>query len=83
LDNGNFNELLSGVKRIQPYIFSERYNIDKAIAHASRIAHLTRLLLMEEKAITRYEHAAQIRDWNIKDQTLNKLNKLKKVNPEA
>lgn len=83
LGNGNFGELLSGVKRIQPYIFSERYHIDKAIAHASRVAHLTRLLLREEKAIARYGDATQIKDWNIEDQTMNKLNKLKKINPEA
>ena len=83
LGKGNFEELLSGVKRIQPYIFSERYHIDKAIAHASRIAHLTRLLLMEEKAISRYGDAGQIKDWSIEDQAMNKLDKLKKINPEA
>lgn len=83
LGNGNFDELLSGVKRIQPYIFSENYNIDKAISHASKIAHLTRLLLLQEKAITRFEGADQIKEWSIADHTLTKLNKLKKINPEA
>jgi predicted nucleotidyltransferase component of viral defense system len=83
LGNGNFEELFSGVKRIQPYIFSERYHIDKAIANASRIAHLTRLLLGDEKIISRYGDVAQVKDWSIEDQSMNKLNKLKKINPEA
>ncbi len=83
LGNGNFNELLSGVKRIQPYIFSENYNIDKAISQASKIAHLTRLLLIQEKVITRFESADQIKEWSIADHSMTKLNKLKKINPEA
>lgn len=83
LGNGNFDELLSGVKRIQPYIFSENYTIDKAISQASKIAHLTRLLLLQEKTITRFENAAQIKEWSIADHAMTKLNKLKKINPEA
>lgn len=83
LGNGNFAELLAGVKRIQPYIFSENYNIDKAISHASKIAHLTRLMLIQEKAITRFERADQIKEWSIADHSMTKLNKLKKINPEA
>lgn len=83
LGKGNFEELLSGVKRLQPYIFSESYNIDKAISQASKIAHLTRLLLIQEKVIARFKNAEQIKDWAIADHTLTKLNKLKKINPEA
>ena len=83
LGNGNFEELASGVKRIQPYIFSENYNIDKAISQASKIAHLTRLLLIQEKSITRFKNADEINDWAIEDHSLTKLNKLKKINPEA
>ncbi len=83
LGNGNFEELSSGVKRIQPYIFSENYNIDKAIAQASKIAHLTRLLLIKKETIIRFESADQIKDWSIADHAMTKLNKLKKINPEA
>lgn len=83
LGSANFDELLSGVKRIQPYIFSESYNIDKAISQASRIGHLTRLLLLQAKTITRFENVNQIKDWSIGDQSMNKLNKLRKTNPEA
>ena len=83
LGTGNFEELASGVRRLQPYIFSENYNIDKAISQASKIAHLTRLLLIQEKAIARFESPDQIKDWSIADHSLTKLNKLKKINPEA
>lgn len=83
LGNGNFEELLSGVKRIQPYIFSESYNINKAISQASKVAHLTRLLLIQENTITRFKSVDEINDWAIEDHSLTKLNKLKKTDPEA
>src|SRR5690606_12528765 len=38
--NGNFDELQKGILRIKPFIFSEVYHIEKAIAHAAKAAYL-------------------------------------------
>jgi predicted nucleotidyltransferase component of viral defense system len=80
---GDFKELESGIKRIQPFIFSEHYFIDKAITHAAKVAYLTRLLLRDEKEIARFKAPDQVRHWQVEQPANTKLNKLKKTNPEA
>lgn len=80
---GNFKELQKGIQRIKSFIFSESYNIEKAITHASKAAYLSTLIRHNAKTIDKFEDPLQIKDWKI-DEPLNiKLNKLKKSNPEA
>lgn len=83
LGKGDYAELCVGIKRLQPYIYSETYHIDKAITHVARIAYVTRLLQKGAKKIERFDAAEQIADWEIKDHSMIKLNKLKKANMEA
>lgn len=83
LGSGNFEELSSGIKRITLFIYSENYQIEKAIVHVSRIAYLAGLIQSGKNVIERFESPAQVADWNIEDHSLTKLNKLKKVNVEA
>lgn len=83
LGSGNFEELSSGIKKLRPFIYSENYQIEKAIVHASRIAYLTRLIQSGENVIERFENPEKVADWNIEDHSLTKLNKLKKANVEA
>jgi predicted nucleotidyltransferase component of viral defense system len=80
---GNFEELQQGIKRISSFIFSENYQVEKAIIHASKAAYLATLLKVNAQNIEKFENAAQIKDWQIGAPMNTKLNKLKKSSPEA
>ncbi len=80
---GDFEELQSGIGRISGYIFSESYQIEKAIVHASKAAYLSTLISLDAKTITKFENPLQLKDWQIAEPLNTKLNKLKKSNPEA
>ncbi len=80
---GNFEELQNGIQRVGSFIFSESYHIEKAIAHASKAAYLSALIQHETKAINKFENPLQLKDWQIGEPMNNKMNKLKKSNPEA
>lgn len=80
---GNFEELKNGIVRISRFIFSESYHIEKAIGHASKAAYISTLIQKNEKSIAKFENPLQLKDWQIDLPLNNKLNKLKKSNPEA
>ena len=80
---GNFEELQNGIQRIGSFIFSENYHIEKAITHASKAAYLATLIKRVGSIIQKFESPVQIKDWAIGEPLKNKLNKLKKSNPEA
>lgn len=80
---GNFKELQNGIGRISRFIFSESYHIEKAIAHASKAAYLSTLIHLNARKIAKFENPLQLKDWQINEPLNNKLNKLKKSNPEA
>ncbi len=80
---GNFEELQKGLQRIVGFIFSESYHIEKAITHASKAAYLSVLIQHDAKTIEKYDNPLQMKDWQIGEPLSNKLNKLKKSNPEA
>ncbi len=80
---GNFEELQSGIGRISRFIFSESYHIERVIAHASKAAYLSTLIYHNAKTIAKFEKQIQLKDWQINEPLNNKLNKLKKSNPEA
>ncbi|MEY3501402.1 MAG: hypothetical protein RL308_3075, partial [Bacteroidota bacterium] len=78
-----FEELQNGIQRIGSFIFSENYHIEKAITHASKAAYLATLIKYDISEIKKFESPLQIKDWTIGEPLNNKLNKLKKSNPEA
>ena len=80
---GNFDELLAGIKRVNGFIFSESYHIDKAIVCASKAAYLSALIKKGSLEFERYTDPSQIKTWQIEQTSYNKLNKLKSSNPEA
>jgi predicted nucleotidyltransferase component of viral defense system len=83
LGKGDFDELLSGIRRVTGFIFSENYHIEKAIVSASKASYLSALISSDKTAIEKFENPRQIKDWMISNPSYNKLNKLKKSNPEA
>jgi len=80
---GDFEQLQLGVQRIRAYIFSERFNIEKAIVSASKAAYLSTLIKYDKNKIEKYSKPLQMKNWLIEKPINTKLNKLKKSNPEA
>ena len=80
---GDFEELQLGIQRIRAYIFSESYHIEKAIIQASKVAYLITLIENNVAKIEKYSNPLQMKNWQINEPMNNKLNKLKKSNPEA
>ncbi len=81
--NGNFSALQRGITQIRAFIFSEAYQIEKAIVHAAKTAYLCKLIEYKIIQIERFENALQVKDWNIEEPFSMRLNRLKKSNPEA
>lgn len=80
---GNFEQLQLGIRRITGFIFSENYHLEKAIVHASKAAYLAKLIFYDAEAIEKFKTPIGLKDWEIGAPMNNKLNKLKKSNPEA
>lgn len=80
---GMFDELMAGIKRVNGFIFSEPYQIDKAIVCASKAAYLSALIKSDASEFERFVDSSQIKDWQIEQAEYNKLNKLKKTSAEA
>lgn len=81
--NGDFKELQNGIQRISSFIFSESYHIEKAIIQASKAAYIATLIKYDVNTIVKFETPLQLKDFQIGAPLNNKLNKLKKSNPEA
>ncbi|MBN2424003.1 MAG: nucleotidyl transferase AbiEii/AbiGii toxin family protein [Calditrichaceae bacterium] len=81
--NGDFAALQDGISRVRAFIFSESYQIEKAIIHAAKAAYLSKLVETKNNKIERFENAMQIADWDIQQPFYTRLNKLKKSNPQA
>lgn len=80
---GDFKELSSGISQIKHFIFSEAYNIDKAILDSAKAAYIVILIRFRTGQIEKFNEPKEIRDWIIEQPFFTRLNKLKKTNPEA
>jgi hypothetical protein len=77
------NHLQLGIRNFTNFTI-DRFSIDEAITAASKVAYLTKLLQSKEEIkIDKFKNPLEIKDWIIENQQYNKLNKLKKNNPEA
>ncbi len=66
------------------FIFAETFHIDKAIKAAAKVAYLANWISKGSGDFNRYNNnASTITELIIEDPAFNKLNKLKKSNPEA
>ena len=77
-----FRQLFLGIRNFTNFTISS-FNIDEATVAAAKVAYLTALIKTDSKVIERYINPNQIIDWMIQNTDFNKLNKLKKNNPEA
>lgn len=83
VDKENFDQLQKGIHRLERFIFSEPYHLDKAIVHAAKAAYLSRLIATDQKVIEKFIDAKQVSEAIIEQPHNTKLNKLKKTSPEA
>jgi len=81
--NGDFEQLQQGIQRVSRFIFSESYHLEKAITHASKAAYLATLIRHDAKTIEKYANPDQMQDWGIKEPMNQRLQRLKRSNPEA
>jgi hypothetical protein len=79
----NFTQLQDGIKKVQNFIHSERYSLEKAITDASKTACLATMLKHNIVIIDKYNANINMRDRTISEPLNTKLNKLKKTNIEA
>jgi predicted nucleotidyltransferase component of viral defense system len=81
--SGEYNHLQLGIRNFTNFII-DRFSIDEAITAAAKVAYLTKLIQSGGTIkIERFKNPLELKDWLIEDQEYNKLNKLKKNNPEA
>ena len=85
LDRQEYTWLTSGAHRVNGFILTENYAMERAVRDAAKVAYLARLLQFGIDEVRHYTPAddAALATEVIEDQTLNKLNRLKKVNTEA
>ena len=78
-----FNHLQIGIRNFTNFTI-DRFSIEEAITASAKVAYLTKLIQSEKEIkIERFKNPIEIKDWLIENQQYNKLNKLKKNNPEA
>jgi hypothetical protein len=81
--SADFKQLQKGITNFTNFTI-EQFRIDHAITAAAKAAYLTKLIQSEnEIKAERFKNPLKIKDWLIEDPEYNKLNKLKKNNPEA
>lgn len=79
----DFKQLQLGIRNFTNFTI-DRFNIDEAITAAAKVAYLTKLIQSDEPIkIEQFKNPIEIKDWIIENPQYNKLNKLKKNNPEA
>lgn len=78
-----FNQLQQGIRNFTNFTI-DRFSIDEAITAGAKVAYLAKLIQLGKLAtIERFKNPLEIKDWLIEAPQYNKLNKLKKSNPEA
>jgi hypothetical protein len=81
-DLGLFKELQAGINRLSSFILT-RYKIEDAILSSAKAAYLAQLLRAETGEIERFDETMDLSETAITGAPLNKLNKVKKIQPEG
>lgn len=81
----DFSILNKGIVQVKGFIYSETFHLEKAITYAAKAAYMAVVIKYKQKDIRKYDatKVLEMKDWQIKNPISNKLNKLKKSNPEA
>lgn len=81
---GNFKILQGGIKKLDSYLYKGKYRIEEAIIDAARAAYLATSIEKSNTRIEKYDgNSKTILTMELSPAVSNKLNKLKKILPEA
>jgi hypothetical protein len=85
LDKTEFGYYADGARRVNSFIIPENYNADIAIRDAAKVAYLVRLIQTGKDEVKHYkpEMDDELAGALIQNQSLNKLNRIKKISLEA
>ena len=84
MGKGDFKMLQSGIKKIDALIYTGKYRIEQATIDAARAAYIATVIEKGGTEITRYnEDPRSAIERELAPTVSNKLNKLKKILPEA
>ncbi len=81
----DFDILFKGITQVKGFIYSESFHIERAITYAAKTAYIATAIKYGQTELVKFDSAKmqEMKDWLIENPALNKLNKLKKSNPEA
>lgn len=74
--------LQDGIKRLNGFVVND-FRIDQAILAGAKAAYLSQLLRKNDSEIKHYKEQSEVTDWLITNPRFNRLNKLKKSQPET
>lgn len=74
--------LLGGIQRLKNFVIGG-FTAEDAIMAGAKAAYLSQLIKANQTTIRRYTKPEEIAGWSITDTSFNRLNKLKKTQPEA
>ncbi|MEI8096289.1 MAG: nucleotidyl transferase AbiEii/AbiGii toxin family protein [Spirochaetales bacterium] len=80
---GDYRELVEGASRLRAYVFSEKFQGEKAVVCAARAAYCAALIRTGRSGPQRYEGPEQVRDMAVEGPSAPRLKGLRKGNPEA
>ncbi|MBR5678384.1 MAG: nucleotidyl transferase AbiEii/AbiGii toxin family protein [Paludibacteraceae bacterium] len=85
IDRTEYGYYADGARRVNFFIIPESYNVDVAIRDAAKVAYLVRLLQTGNNEVKHYspDMDGELASTLIEDQSLNKLNRIKKISLEA
>lgn len=81
-ESAKFENLCKGITQVKSFIFSENFHIERAITQAAKTAYLSMIIKHGGTEVNKFNKSTDMNKWSIEYPT-NKLNKLKKSNPEA
>lgn len=81
--NDEYRSLQNGVLSFSGYLFTKKFNMDVALTCAGKVAYLASGILKDNKTFKKFNSPNDVVDLTIQYEEYNKLNKLKRSNPEA
>jgi len=78
-----YAELLSGIKKLAGFVYTEHFTLDSAILCAAKVAYLSALVGMGCQDLSRFDPSTDLSGMMIQNPPYNRLNKVKKTSPEA
>lgn len=85
LNKQEYNYLTDGAHRVNGFILIENYTMERAVRDAAKVAYLVRLIQLGINEVHHYTKEADmdLATATIEELSLNKLNRIKKINTEA